>query len=145
MSPPSKCACERLFNEARGTSDVSCDRGLQRELARAEIGALLVEDRTGSTPCPRRTGATKVPHLAVDSFEIITYGERGLSGFRLRKDEEEAREASRVEQARLDAPAAAEREEALLALRRACRKKKNRRGHQDRRRQLSLILSSPGS
>jgi len=41
-----------------------------------------------------------------------------------RKAEEEAREARRVEQARLDAAAAAEREEALLAIRRAGRKKK---------------------
>ena len=45
-----------------------------------------------------------------------------------RKVEEEAREARRVEQARLDAAAAAEREEALLAIRRAGRKKK-RKGH----------------
>jgi len=45
-----------------------------------------------------------------------------------RKAEEEAREARRVEQARLDAAAAAEREEALLAIRRAGRKKK-RKGH----------------
>ena len=45
-----------------------------------------------------------------------------------RKAEEEAREAKRVEQARLDAAAAAEREEALLAIRRAGRKKK-RKGH----------------
>ena len=46
-----------------------------------------------------------------------------------RKAEEEAREARRVEQARLDAAAAAEREEALLAIRRAGRKKKKRKGH----------------
>jgi hypothetical protein len=45
-----------------------------------------------------------------------------------RKAEEEAREARRVEQARLNAAAAAEREEALLAIRRAGRKKK-RKGH----------------
>jgi hypothetical protein len=44
-------------------------------------------------------------------------------------EEEEAREARRVEQARLDAAAAAQREEALLAIRRAGRKKKKRRGH----------------
>ena len=44
-----------------------------------------------------------------------------------RKAEEEAREASRVEQARLEAAAAAERE-ALLAIRRAGRKKKKRKG-----------------
>jgi hypothetical protein len=41
-----------------------------------------------------------------------------------RKAEEEAREAMRVEQARRDAATAAEREEALLAIRRAGRKKK---------------------
>ena len=46
-----------------------------------------------------------------------------------RKAEEEAREARRVEQARLDAAAAAEREEALLAIRKAGRKKKKRKGH----------------
>ena len=46
-----------------------------------------------------------------------------------RKAEEEAREAQRAEQARLDHAAAAEREEALLAIRRAGRKKKKRRGH----------------
>jgi hypothetical protein len=46
-----------------------------------------------------------------------------------RKAEEEAREAKRVEQARLDAAVAAEREEALLAIRRAGRKKKKRKGH----------------
>ena len=45
-----------------------------------------------------------------------------------RKAEEDAREARRVEQARLDA-AAAEREEALLAIRRAGRKKRKRKGH----------------
>jgi hypothetical protein len=44
------------------------------------------------------------------------------------KAEEEAREARRVEQARLDAAVAAEREEALLAIRRAGRKKKKRKG-----------------
>jgi hypothetical protein len=41
---------------------------------------------------------------------------------------EEAREARRVEQSRLEAAAAAE-EEALLAIRRAGRKKKKRKGH----------------
>jgi hypothetical protein len=46
-----------------------------------------------------------------------------------RKAEEEAREARRVEQPRLDAAAAAEREEALFAIRRAGRKKKKRKGH----------------
>ena len=46
-----------------------------------------------------------------------------------RKAEEDAREARRVEQARLDAAAAAEREEALLAIRRAGRKKRKRKGH----------------
>ena len=46
-----------------------------------------------------------------------------------RKAEEEAREARRVEQARLDAAVAAKREEALLAIRRAGRKKKKRKGH----------------
>ena len=46
-----------------------------------------------------------------------------------RKAEEEAREARRVEQARVDAAAAAEREEALLAIRRAGRKKRKRKGH----------------
>ena len=46
-----------------------------------------------------------------------------------RKAEEEAGEARRVEQARLDAAAAAEREEALLAIRRAGRKKRKRKGH----------------
>ena len=45
-----------------------------------------------------------------------------------RKAEEEAREARRIEQARLDAAAAAEREEAFLAIRRAGRKKKKRKG-----------------
>jgi hypothetical protein len=45
-----------------------------------------------------------------------------------RKAEEAALEARRVEQARLDAAAAAEREEALLAIRRAGRKKKKRKG-----------------
>jgi hypothetical protein len=45
-----------------------------------------------------------------------------------RKAEEEAQEARRVEQARLDAAAAAVRQEALLAIRRAGRKKK-RKGH----------------
>ena len=44
------------------------------------------------------------------------------------KAEEEDREARRVEQARLEAAAAAEREEALLAIRRAGRKRK-RKGH----------------
>jgi len=43
-----------------------------------------------------------------------------------RKAEEEAREARRVEQARLDAAAAAEREDALLAIGRAGRKKKRK-------------------
>ena len=46
-----------------------------------------------------------------------------------RKAEEQVREASRVEQARRDAAAAAEREEALLAIRRAGWKKKKRKGH----------------
>jgi hypothetical protein len=46
-----------------------------------------------------------------------------------RKAEDEAQEARRLEQARLDAAAAAEREEALLAIRRAGRKKKKRKGH----------------
>src|SRR5215472_13331692 len=46
-----------------------------------------------------------------------------------RKAEEAAQEAKRVEQARLDAAAAAEREEILLAIRRAGRKKKKRKGH----------------
>jgi len=46
-----------------------------------------------------------------------------------RKAEEEARDARRVEQARLDAAAVAEREEALLGIRRAGRKKKKRKGH----------------
>jgi hypothetical protein len=46
-----------------------------------------------------------------------------------REAEGEAREARRVEQARLEAAVAAEREEALLALRRAGRKKKKRKGH----------------
>jgi len=45
-----------------------------------------------------------------------------------RKVEEEAREARLLEQARLEAAAAAERE-ALLAIRRAGRKKKKRKGH----------------
>jgi hypothetical protein len=45
-----------------------------------------------------------------------------------RKAEEEAREARRLEQARLEAAAEAERE-ALLAIRRAGRKKKKRKGH----------------
>ena len=44
----------------------------------------------------------------------------------VRKAEEEAQEARRVEQARRDAAAAAEREEALLAIRRAGRKKKRK-------------------
>jgi len=57
----------------------------------------------------------------------------------VRKAEEEAREARRVEQARFDAAAAAEREEALLAIRRACRKKKSSAS-----RQPSPILSSLG-
>jgi len=56
----------------------------------------------------------------------------------VRKAEEEAREARRVEQARFDA-AAAEREEALLAIRRAGRKKKSSAS-----RQPSPILSSLG-
>ena len=43
-----------------------------------------------------------------------------------RKAEEEALEARRVEQARRDAAVAAEREEALLAIRRAGRKKKRK-------------------
>jgi hypothetical protein len=47
----------------------------------------------------------------------------------IRKAEEEAQEARRVEQARRDAAAAAEREEALLAIRRAGRKKKKRKAH----------------
>src|SRR5262245_54894877 len=46
-----------------------------------------------------------------------------------RKAEDEAQEARRVEQARLDAVAAAKREEALPAIRRAGRKKKKRKGH----------------
>jgi hypothetical protein len=46
-----------------------------------------------------------------------------------RKAEEEARKARRVEQARLAAAAAAERDESLLAIRRAGRKKKKRKGH----------------
>jgi hypothetical protein len=46
-----------------------------------------------------------------------------------RKAEEEAQEARRVEQARLAAAAAAKREEALLAIRRAGRKKRKRKGH----------------
>ena len=45
-----------------------------------------------------------------------------------RKAEEEAREARLIEQARLDA-AAADKLEALLAIRRAGRKKKKRKGH----------------
>ena len=45
----------------------------------------------------------------------------------VRKAEEEVREAKRVEQARRDAAATAEREEALLAIRRAGRKKKKRK------------------
>ena len=45
-----------------------------------------------------------------------------------RKAEEEAREARLIEQARLDAAAAAKLE-ALLAIRRAGRKKKKRKGH----------------
>jgi len=55
----------------------------------------------------------------------------------VRKAEEEAREARRVEQARF--AAAAEREEALLAIRRAGRKKKSSAS-----RQPSPILSSLG-
>ena len=46
-----------------------------------------------------------------------------------RKAEDEAQEARRLAQARLDAATAAEREEALLAIRRAGRKKKKRKGH----------------
>ena len=45
-----------------------------------------------------------------------------------RKAEDEARDARLLEQARLEAAAAAERE-ALLAIRRAGRKKKKRKGH----------------
>jgi hypothetical protein len=46
-----------------------------------------------------------------------------------RQAEEAAQEARRVEQDRLDAAAAAAREEAFLAIRRAGRKKKKRKGH----------------
>ena len=42
---PTLEACERLFNRARGAADIPAGRGLQRELTRAEIGALLVETR----------------------------------------------------------------------------------------------------
>jgi hypothetical protein len=42
---PALEGCERLFQRARGAGDIPCGRGLQRELTRAEIGALLVETR----------------------------------------------------------------------------------------------------
>jgi hypothetical protein len=37
--------CASLLDRARGAGDVPCGRGLQREITRAEIGALLVETR----------------------------------------------------------------------------------------------------
>lgn len=42
---PALEACERLFDRARRGGDVPWGRGLQRELTRSEIGALLVETR----------------------------------------------------------------------------------------------------
>jgi hypothetical protein len=41
--------CERLFHRARGAADVPFGHGLQRELSRAEISALLVETRKPPT------------------------------------------------------------------------------------------------
>jgi hypothetical protein len=69
--------CERLFQRARGAGDVPCGRGLQRELTRAEIGALLVETRnrldalrSGRADRPRPKGprfdAVRIPDAALE-------------------------------------------------------------------------------
>jgi hypothetical protein len=69
--------CERLFNRARGANEVPSGRGLQRELSRAEIGALLVETRnrlaalrSGRVDHPRPKGPrfdpTRIPDAALE-------------------------------------------------------------------------------
>jgi hypothetical protein len=74
---PTLGACERLFDRARGAADVPSGHGLQRELSRAEIGALLVETRnrldalrSGRADRPRRKGSrfdpARMPDAALD-------------------------------------------------------------------------------
>ena len=69
--------CERLFNRARGANEVPSGRGLQRELSRAEIGALLVETRnrlaalrSGRADRPRHKGprfdSARIPDAALE-------------------------------------------------------------------------------
>jgi hypothetical protein len=69
--------CEQLFNRARGAGDVPFGRGLQRELSRAEIGALLVETRnrldalrSGRADRPRHKGprfdSARIPDAALE-------------------------------------------------------------------------------
>jgi hypothetical protein len=70
---PTLEACERLFDRARRAGDVPCGRGLQRELTRSEIGALLVETRnrlgalrSGRADRPRSKGPRLDPACIPD-------------------------------------------------------------------------------
>jgi hypothetical protein len=70
-------SCEQLFDHARYVGDVPSGRGLQRELTRTEIGALLVETRnrldalrSGRDDHPRVKGArfdpARIPDTALE-------------------------------------------------------------------------------
>jgi ParB family transcriptional regulator, chromosome partitioning protein len=70
-------ACEQLFDRARGPADIPCGRGLQREMTRCEIGALLVETRnrldalrSGRADRPRAKGPrfdpARIPDAALN-------------------------------------------------------------------------------
>jgi hypothetical protein len=74
---PALEACERLFHRARGAADIPPGRGLQRELTRAEISALLVETRNrldalrnGRADRPRSRGPrfdpARIPDAALE-------------------------------------------------------------------------------
>jgi hypothetical protein len=64
---PALEACAQLFNRARGAGDVPSGSGLQRELSRAEIGALLVETRNRLDAL--RSGHADRPRLKGPRFD----------------------------------------------------------------------------
>jgi hypothetical protein len=74
---PALEGCEQLFTRARGPGDIPSGHGLQRELSRAEIGALLVETRnrldalrSGRADRPRHKGPrfdpARIPDAALE-------------------------------------------------------------------------------
>jgi hypothetical protein len=99
-------ACERLFAGARGPCDVPAGHGLQRELTRADIGALLVETRNRIAAL--RSGRADRPRPKGPRFAPAVLPDRALDRLIQRHPDLAIVEQLRAEKRRRQALAAAE-------------------------------------